>query len=221
MKLKERENPPCLRSAVAKAVGATAIVASALVAAPASASLFLVGDTFTYELTVNGETVTSDIEVTGLGRQDLGLDAVDTLGGADIRTLRFDIFDWSQDEEDAVLDFNLQLLGLAVGSDISLMISDLDWIGLDGEIVDVLGSGTGIDSVSFTQNSLTFEGVVDRDGFFTFGPEVVVDFELTPIGVPEPKTLPMLALGLTGVWLLRRWRGASDPPSGLSPVHLA
>ncbi|MEM9387560.1 MAG: hypothetical protein AAGA68_21080 [Pseudomonadota bacterium] len=189
-----------LRSAVANAIGATA---AGLIALPASASVFLFGDTISAELTIGGETVTSDIELAGYGTVTGGLDGVSVGGGEVIGSRLF--FGAGPSATDAFFDFNLQLTGIAVGTSISLTLSDLDWIGLDGEISGLLNvDGVGVSDFAFTSDSVTFSGISASPNLVRFSPNALVNFEIAAMAIPEPKSLSILTLGIGAVWLTRR-----------------
>lgn len=97
--------------------------------------------------------------------------------------------------------------GIAQFPGFTLVLSDIDWIGMVGIIDDVIDNSTQIDVSSFSTDMITFT-------MAAFGPTVapgetlVVDFGTFDIvahhDVPVPTTLLLLGIGLAGLGFARR-----------------
>ena len=95
--------------------------------------------------------------------------------------------------------------GRANGPDFRLTLGDIDWVGMTGEIVDVVGHSFGI-SVEFTADTITFSNLL---GFFgrtnpggTFSHSGT--FQVVARHISEPGTLTLIVLGVAGLALARR-----------------
>ena len=104
----------------------------------------------------------------------------------------------------------VQTLGFQLGYDpnTSIILSDLDWVGLSGEIIGIANfstSGTtGIADfdVSFTAHSVTFDL---SDSGWDLGGAGIAQWDLvTSHRIPEPTTLALFCLGLVGLGFTRK-----------------
>ncbi|WP_282605803.1 PEP-CTERM sorting domain-containing protein [Pelagibius sp. Alg239-R121] len=171
---------------------AVAIVSALFFSFTNSASATLIGDDVTLEITINGATFGSPItETVGAGVEfDFGSLIVD------VSASRIDI---------VVTDG-----GGPLRANVDYILTDLDWVGEVGEIVNVvLNPNPGIGSVSFTEDSVTFSSFAGEPfvGGLLASIEIVTPHS-SSVSVPEPGTLALLGLGLAGIAVARRKRAS-------------
>ena len=183
------------KSLVSMAFGAAALLG--VMAAPAQASL--IGDTISCEITPTPFWVCDNpTAVVGAGAEfelDIPQSPTDfgflvDVGAESVRL--------SSNEDN--------IFGL--GANEFLTLSDLDWVGMIGEIVGIenfsFGGVTGMDSsdISFSEHSVMID-LHDTE----WSPDSFIYFDLqTRHRVPEPGVLGLIGLGLAGFMIARRRR---------------
>lgn len=167
----------------------TLAMALAVIAAlPGKAKATLIGDEVTLEVFANGMSFLGPFtETVGAGSEFNVVDLITVDVGAS--SIEFTIIDGGP--------------GVVFGVDADFVLTDLDWIGETGSIVDViLDPIAGFGSVSFTEDSVTFS--VLEDSPFVLGPLASIELVTRRASVPEPGTLALLGLGLAGFGFTRR-----------------
>lgn len=108
------------------------------------------------------------------------------------------------DIKDSSFDIFFDLTGFPdVGAATTFVLSDLDWVGMSGEVIGLsLTSGdvSSVSSLSFTTNSVTVNlfNLTNPSELQRFS------FDINTSHVSEPANIALLSLGLIGVAFARR-----------------